>query len=98
MYKAIYLFITLLVFIIPSFIGHQFSIDNSAMMFFMRDKVVIILLVGFIIKTTEVCGWTKAMFLLVLVVSILYIFSFIVGGEKEEIRLLNYVIEKEDGA
>lgn len=97
MFKAIYLFVTLLAFVIPSLIGHKLSIDNAGMMFFLRDKVVIILLTGFVIKTTEMCGWTKAIFMMMLVVCLLYIFSFIADVERKESSLFNYVIEKEDG-
>ena len=84
----------------PSLIGHKFSLDDAYVMFFVRDKLVIFLLLCLICCDHPWKNWTGSLtnwlLVLMLVVSALFLGNFLVTTV-EVGNVFNYVNEWNNG-
>lgn len=89
------LVLILFVLIGPSFIGHLLTTDNASILYFLRDKVAMILQA--ILILILVCNdkpFKKHIAVIMLVVSVWFLINFYVVDGEEKSGYFNYVIEK----
>ena len=98
MSKLILLLIALLVQIVPSFVGHLLSVDGAFTMYYLSDKLVILVLISCIIKSIKpVKSFTMLLGVLVLIAGLALLGNFLVIKEPYQHDLFNNVSEKANG-